>query len=423
MMRRARTVWLLVVTVLLVGCLIVPVTGSAAKSKFVFFSWWTAGGEADGLNELIKMYEQKYPGIEVVNATVAGGAGTNAKAVLKTRMLGGDPPDSFQVHGGSELIDTWVKTNYMESVTKLYKQNGWLKAFPKAIVDMLSYKGEIYAVPVNIHRGNCLWYNAKIFKDNGLKPPASFDDFFAVADKLKAKGLTPLAIASRNKWEVSHLFEDVLLGVAGPQFFKDLFAGKVAWTDPKVKEALTMLKKMFQYVNADHATMTWDQACGYLVSGKAAMTVMGDWAKGYFTANNWQPNVQFGVVPSPNTAGKFVVVNDSFGLPKKAKNRDAALKWLTLTGSKEGQNAFNPKKGSIPARIDVSRAPYDPIALSTMDDFSKDALVPSCPHGSAVIDAFASALNDEMGVFISEQNVEATAGRLEKQAKDLGARK
>ena len=421
MMRFRKTASFLLVVVILVCCLMVPVSG-AAKSKFVFFSWWTAGGEADGLNELIQMYQRKHPEIEVVNATVAGGAGTNAKAVLKTRMLGGDPPDCFQVHGGSELIDTWVRTNYMEPLTKLYREQNWLKAFPKAIIDMLSYKGEIYAVPVNVHRGNCLWYNAKIFKDNGLKPPATFEDFFAVAEKLRAAGITPLSIASRNKWEVSHLFEDVLLGVAGPAFFQDLFAGRAAWTDPKVKESLTMLKRMLRYVNEDHATLTWDQACGYLVSGKAAMNVMGDWAKGYFTANGWKPKVDFDVLPSPGTAGKFVVVNDSFGLPKKAKNRSAALKWLELTGSPEGQNAFNPKKGSIPARIDVSRRPYDPIALDTMDDFGRDILVPSCPHGSAVIDAFATALNDEMGVFISEQDVDATAARLEQQARDLGVR-
>ncbi len=81
---------------------------------------------------LIRLYKQKYPGVEVINATVTGGAGVNAKAVLKTRMLGGDPPDTFQVHAGMELIGTWVVADRMEDLTSLFRQEGWLQAFPKA---------------------------------------------------------------------------------------------------------------------------------------------------------------------------------------------------------------------------------------------------------------------------------------------------
>src|SRR5919204_189762 len=38
------------------------------------FSWWTAGGEADGLAEMFKIYKNKYSGVKIVNAAVAGGA-------------------------------------------------------------------------------------------------------------------------------------------------------------------------------------------------------------------------------------------------------------------------------------------------------------------------------------------------------------
>jgi len=77
--------WLLAVGVALgLGAL-------AQTGKLEIFSWW-AGDEGPALEALIKLYKQKYPGVEVINATVTGGAGVNAKAVLKTRMLGGNPP-------------------------------------------------------------------------------------------------------------------------------------------------------------------------------------------------------------------------------------------------------------------------------------------------------------------------------------------
>ena len=94
------------------------------ENQLEFYSWWTAGGEADGLNAMYEVFKQQYPDIEIVNATVAGGAGSNAKAVLATRMQAGDPPDSFQVHAGHELIDTWVVADKMEPVTFLFDENG-----------------------------------------------------------------------------------------------------------------------------------------------------------------------------------------------------------------------------------------------------------------------------------------------------------
>ena len=91
-----------------------------AQEKLEIFSWW-AGDEGPALEALLARYAALYPKVEVINATVTGGSGVNARAVLKTRMLGGDPPDSFQVHAGQELIGTWVVANRMEDLTSFYK--------------------------------------------------------------------------------------------------------------------------------------------------------------------------------------------------------------------------------------------------------------------------------------------------------------
>jgi glucose/mannose transport system substrate-binding protein len=95
----------------------------ASKSVEVF-SWWTVGGEATGLNALFDNFRKANPGVEIINAAVGTGAGNTAKAVLVSRMMGGDPPDAFQVHGGQELIDTWVIPGKMTAVTSLFKSQG-----------------------------------------------------------------------------------------------------------------------------------------------------------------------------------------------------------------------------------------------------------------------------------------------------------
>src|SRR5690606_39454985 len=76
--------------------------GSSSSAKLEIFSWWTGAGEEDGLLALLELFQEKYPDIEVENAAVAGGAGTNAKAVLASRMQGNDPPSSEERRVGKE---------------------------------------------------------------------------------------------------------------------------------------------------------------------------------------------------------------------------------------------------------------------------------------------------------------------------------
>ena len=87
--------------VVLVGAaLIVSACGTpatpapAASNQVEIFSWWVGPGEADGLAAMQKVFETQYPKIKFVNAAVAGGSGTNARAVLATRLSANDPPES-----------------------------------------------------------------------------------------------------------------------------------------------------------------------------------------------------------------------------------------------------------------------------------------------------------------------------------------
>ena len=417
-----KKLYLLVVVLMIAPLLLAGCGGSekAGSGKLEIFSWWTAGGEADGLAEMIKIYSGKYPDVEFINATVAGGAGSNAKAVLATRMGAGDPPDSFQVHAGHELIDSWVKADKMEPVTQIFKDNGWMDKYPKGVIDILSYNGEIWSVPVNIHRSNVLWYNTQVFADNGLTAPKTFDDFFAAADKLQAAGITPLALGDNGIWTATHLFESVLLGTMGPDKYKGLWTGTTDWNGPEVKSALETMAKILGYVNEDHAALSWDQAAQLVADGDAAMTIMGDWAEGYFKSAKLTPNKEFGWAPSPGTSGTFIMLSDSFGLPKGAKDRANAVAWLTVCGSKEGQDAFNPKKGSIPARTDGDRALYDEYLKSAMDDFSSNTIVPSLAHGAAAAEGWVTAFNDAMTLFVTDKNVAAAQTAMAKACVDAG---
>jgi glucose/mannose transport system substrate-binding protein len=389
----------------------VPGTPSALGGKLEIFSWWTTGGEAAGLQKLYDLYKTSCSSnVTITNTAIAGGAGSNARQVLTTRMLGGDPPGSFQVHMGHELLDTWVTTNYMEPLDSLFQQEGWdSSVFPQGVLDIISYQGKPYSVPVNIHRANVLWYNKKVFQDNNLQPPTTIDEFFTVADALKAKGITPLALGDKEIFASVQLLETVLLGTLGPDAYKGLWTSQTDWNSAQVTDAINTLKRMLTYVNDDHSSLTWDQANALVIEGTAGMTIMGDWVDADNKAKNFADS---GWVPSPGTAGMYDALSDTFGLPKDAPNAVAVNCWLKLVGSKAGQEAFNPLKGSICARTDCDPSLFDPYLQSAMSDWKTDTIVPSLAHGAAASQGWVQEASDAVTAFVTDGNVGSLQTRL-----------
>ena len=101
-----------------------------------------------------------------------------------------------------------------------------------------------------------------------------------------------------------------------------------------------------------------------------------------------------------------MLVVDSFNLAQGAPNREHALNWLRILGTKEAQEAFNPLKGSIPARTDANREIFSPYHQWSMDGFASDALVPSVAHGMAASPAFQQSLLDASAAFVADKDVD-----------------
>ncbi len=404
--------------VLLMICLLAV---GAFASEVEIFSWWTGGGEEAGLLAIIGLFNEKYPDVNVINATVAGGAGTNAKAVLKTRMLGGNPPDSFQVHAGMELTDTYVIPGKMEALTDYLKAWGVYDKFPQDIMDICSYEGEVYSIPVNVHRGNVVFYNMEIAKEIGMdKAPKTWNEFFHWMDKAEEAGYIGISLGDKNKWTATHLFEDIMLSQYGPYKYNQLWNGEASFNYMAMEESLEIMAELTDYFNKDHAALDWQNASRLVFEKKALFNVMGDWAEGYFKELGWVPGENFGWFAVPETDVAFMIVSDTFGLPKGAPNSENALKWLEFIASVPAQDAFNPIKGSIPARVDADKSKYDIYLQWAMNDFGTKALCPSIAHGSAAPEGFGTALNDVINRFVTTKNIDEAMDGIIFAAEDEG---
>lgn len=389
------------------------------ENKLEIFSWW-AGNEGPALEALIDLYEQMHPETEVINATVTGGAGVNARAVLKTRMLGGDPPDSFQVHAGQELIGTWVAADRMEDISFIFEEEGWMDAFPQGLIDLISTEKGIWSVPVNIHRSNVMWYVPANLEEWGVAVPATWDEFInTTCPALQEAGVTPLVVA--EPWTQVHLWESVALAELGPEGWQALWDGELAFTDPQVVQTFETFGQLMECTNDDAAGLSWQQATDRLIAGEAAFNIMGDWAAGYMTTTlELTPGEDFGWAPSLGTEGVFMLLSDSFGLPVGAPHRDNAVAWLKLVGSKEAQDIFNPLKGSISPRLDTDASLYGAYSQAALEDYRSDTLVGSLQHGVVANETFMSGFPTVIQTYVTTGSAEAAASAAQALAEETG---
>ena len=368
------------------------------------FSWWTGGGEAAGLDAMILVFQEMYPNVEFVNAAVAGGAGTNARAILATRLQSGDAPDSWQGHAGQELIGTYVAADQLESLNFLYEENGWLDVMPETLIPLISKDGDIYSVPVNIHRSNVLWANPAVLEEYGVEMPTTLDEWFAAMDTMQA-GDMPEPLAMGEQWTSLHLFETILLASLGPDAYEGLWDGSNDWSGDDVTQALDDFAKILTYTNSDASALSWQDAGQIVLDGDAAFNVMGDWQEGFFREVGSVPQEGFTWAAVPGTDGNFQFLSDSFVLPVGAPNRDAAIAWLTVAGSQAGQDAFNPVKGSIPARSDGDVSLYGEYLQSAMSDWASNTVVGSLTHGVVANDSWKSEIDTALGLFLGTGDV------------------
>lgn len=384
------------------------------------FTWWAEGSEKLGLDALVEVFDEQNPDYTFVNGAVAGGAGSNAKNVLASRLQTNDPPDTFQAHAGAELTD-YIEANQLEDVSDLYDENGWRDVFPADLIDRLTVDDAIYSVPSNIHRANVVWANPAVLDSAGVDPstpPADMDAFIGQLETLEAAGVTPLSVAT--DWTQAHLLETILLAELGPEAYSGLWDGSTDWASEEVGAAVDTYATLMSFTNTDRQNLDWPDATQMVIDGTAAYNVMGDWAEAAFQEQGKTLDSDYLAFPVPGTDGVFDFLADSFTLPVGAPNPDGTRAWLNTVASAEGQEAFNLAKGSIPARTDVDASAYPPYQQTAIDSFANDTIVSSLAHGAATSVTWLGDVTAAVSQYSATDDVEALkAGLADAAEKNL----
>ncbi|MCG9693292.1 ABC transporter substrate-binding protein [Vibrio sp. Isolate22] len=371
--------------------------------------WWTAGGEAKSAAVLKEMIEEQ--GHTWKDFAVAGGGGESAMTVLKTRAVSGNPPSAAQIKGHD--IQEWGGLGFLTSLDATAKQEKWDDLLPAVVTKVMKWDGEYVAVPVNVHRVNWLWANPEVLEKSGVTVPTTLDEFFVAADKIKAAGFIPLAHGGQP-WQDATVFEAVALDVLGSEDYNKAFVDldMDVLSGDKMVEVFTKFKKMRDYIDSNSPGRDWNVATSMVINGEAAMQIMGDWAKGEFTAAGKVPGKDYICAPAPGTDGQFTFNIDSFAFFELGdkENQKAQQDLAKTILTKDFQEVFNLNKGSIPVRLDMDMSKFDQCALDSMATFKASAesgdLVPSMAHGLATTSYAQGAIYDVVTNFFNEKDAD-----------------
>lgn len=399
-----------------------PLVIQAAETKgnVEVVHYWTSGGEAKSVEVLKKIIEKD--GFTWQDSAVAGGGGSAAMTVLKTRAVSGNPPTAAQIKAPD--IQEWGRLDLLASIDDVAKANNWDSLLPESVAQIMKYEGHYVAVPVNIHRINWLWLNPVVLKQAGISDvPTTLDELYAAGDKLKAAGFIAIAHGGQA-WQDTTIFENLVLSVMGADGFKKAFidVDDSVFTGPKMIEVFNAMRRIQSYLDPDGNGQDWNLETAKVINGKAGMQIMGDWAKSEWSAAGKFADTDYICVPFPGSQGAYSYTIDSLAMFKLASKNDtpgniAARNDLAKVALEPSfQYVFNQNKGSIPVIKGLDMSRFDSCAQASAKDFAAaektGSLAPSMAFNMSTSQAVQGAVFDVVTHFMNDKSADAgKAGR------------
>lgn len=373
-----------------------------AAEQLSVLHWWTSGGESKAIRVLKD--DMSKQGYEWKDFAIAGGAGAAAMTALKTQVISGNAPSAAQIKG--PLIQDWAEQGSLVTIDQA--ATDWKAHTPAQIDSAIKAGGHYEAAPFSVHRINWLWINKADLDKVGGKPPTTWPEFFSLADKFRAAGITPVAHGGQP-WQDMTIWETVVLS-QGADFYRKALVDldQKTLTSPQMVQVFETVQKIRSYFDKGYHGRDWNLATAMVISGSGGMQFMGDWAKGEFANANRKADVDYICAAAPGTSNAYTYTADTFVFFQQNGKKDATPGQLALAKtimSVDFQQQFSLYKGSIPVRLDVPMDKFDSCAKKSRDDeqatIKSGGFLPSLAFGELQSSVTAGAITDVVTNFMN----------------------
>ncbi|QIM22726.1 extracellular solute-binding protein [Phycicoccus sp. HDW14] len=341
--------------------------GGGDGTTLTVWSWRVEDKAA--YEKIFDVYEKAHPGVTVDFKPFKA---TEYNKILATGLAGKDGPDVPQVRSYGQLQGT-VASGSLVPLDGKVDLSSWdenVVASAKGKTD-----GKLYSVPL-ARQATVLFYNKKLFSDNGIQVPTTWDQFIAANDTFLKKGITPLAVGAKDDWTLP-IVHEVLAGsrFGGTDFQKAVTTGQKDFTDPDFVASVEVLKQLEKYMPKSVTGVAVTDAMTLFTSGKAAMYPGGSYDLATLQKGN--PDLEVGVmqVPPPSGAPSGATgttagwADGNFAVNSKSPHQEAATELVQWMATPEFGQLVADEVKQISAVPGVTYS--DPVLKQVADDYDK----------------------------------------------------
>jgi multiple sugar transport system substrate-binding protein len=277
---------------------------------------------------------------------------TSYQAAVLPSLPTADAPDFFTWWSGFRIEDLYREGVLLE-VTDIWEQAIADGNLPESLAAAFTFEGGQYAMPSHVSYWP-VFYNKRVFEENELEPPTTWEEMLAAADTLQSAGVIPFAGTQVDRWPSFIWFEEMVMRT-DPAFYEALTAGQASYTDPAAVQAMETWKDLIEaeYFNSFDLNL-FNDIPGMFTQGQIAMLPIGTWYQSNFLAAGLVPGEDYDLFVMPNinpdiTENVIIVETGALAIPANATDTDASREMATWWISPEAQTAWTEYLGDAPA--------------------------------------------------------------------------
>lgn len=409
-----KKTWKRVLALALAGGMVLSIAGCGQKAggkeekiEISMLDFLVPGeGVTKAMKPLLEQFLADHPNVVLDQESVS-----NADLATKVQTLaaGDELPDIFMVKG--QMVETFVENGKMYPINDMLDSNTeWKDNFKEGVFSNFTIDGKIYAAPFQV-TNTCVFYNTELFAQAGIEEfPTTWTEFCEIIPKLKAIGVTPIALGNKEKWNAESVIMSTLGNrCTGDEWYQSIRDNSGAkFTDDVFVQSLQALSDLAATgaFNEDVNSIDGAQQRQMYMNGKAAMTIDGSWAIANFDQNCPEevkkvteiaalPMVEGGKGnPEAITGGAGWAIAVNANIPEEKKAVVAEL-LTAMTGPEYGTAAI--KEGTLSAVKPGEEVEITEEIAAKFDIFAKERpFIPVYDHqlSSGVIDVMQSGLQE-----------------------------
>lgn len=323
-----------------------------AKPRITLISQWSSGSDGAAMTKLGKLFEER--GGQFEHNPVPGFT-TEMMNKLRAEILAGNPPACSQLKGPE--INVWSRIAPTVNLNDLVREAGYEAVVAPDLARLHKPGGNWAALPLQIYRTNTLFASKKAMEKVGASElPKTWAEFNALADKMKAAGITPVANGG-IRWDDGMKFEIALAGISPAAYRRALMElDDRALQGPEVVAAFRQVRKFSEWMAPNASGQHYSVFLPKFVAGETGLLMMGGWAQGVIRhLGNKDSDYILGQAPSDNGKPVFVLNADALIFWRRREPEFVAGQALLakLVMEPATQVMYSQTTGSIPVRTDI----------------------------------------------------------------------